>query len=84
MEKPNKKTLQKDILKAYKRGERILDVLMEMRRIYKLDDEETKRLVSKPIKDKMFQQEKEHKTVVTRRTKHLVAKPSTKICLDED
>lgn len=84
MEKPTKKALQKEILKEYKRGERILDILMEFRRIYKLDDEETRRLVSKTIKEKMFQQEKEHKTVVTRKTKHLVAKPSTKICLDEE
>ena len=84
MEKPTKKALQKEILKAYKRGERILDILMELQRVYKLDEEETRRLVSKQIKDKMFLQEKEHKTVVTRRTKHLVAKPSTKDYLDED
>ena len=82
MEKPTKKFLQKEILKAYKRGDRILDILIEFRRIYKLDDEETKRLVSKQIKEKMFLQEKTHKTVVTRKTKYLVAKPSTKINLD--
>lgn len=87
MEKPNKKFLQKEILKAYKKGERILDILMEFQRIYKLDEEETKRLVSKSIKDKMFQQEKINKTVVTKRTRHLVNKKSvktTKIDLDDD
>lgn len=84
MEKPTKKALQKEILKAFKRGERILDILMEFRRIYKLDDEETKRLVSKAIKEKMFQQEKIHKTVVTKKTRYLVPKPSTKFDLDEE
>ena len=87
MEKPTKKILQKEILKAFKRGERILDVLMEFQRIYKLDEEETKRLVSKSIKEKMFQQEKLNKTVVTKRTRHLVAKKSVKTTnfdLDED
>ena len=84
MEKPTKKALQKEILKAFKRGERILDILMEFRRIYKLDDEETKRLVSKAIKEKMFQQEKIHKTVVTKKTRYLIPKPSTKFDLDEE
>ena len=74
MEKPTKKALQKEILKYYKKGERILDILIEFKRIYKLDDEETRRLVSKPIKEKMFQQEKQHLTVVTKKTRHLVAK----------
>ena len=86
MEKLSKKTLQKEILKAYKQGERILDILIEFKRIYNLDDDETKRLVSKPIKEKMFQQEKQYKTVVTKRTKHLVVKkslPSTKFNLDD-
>lgn len=84
--KPTKKTIQKEILKAYKRGERILDVLIEYKRIYNLDDDETKRLVSKQIKEKMFQQEKLHKTVVTKRTRHLQPKPmkkSTIFDLDE-
>ena len=87
MEKLTKKTLQKEILKAYKKGERILDVLLEFQRIYGLDEEETKRLVSKSIKDKMFQQEKLNKTVVSRRTRTLVGKKSvktTKFDLDED
>ena len=87
MEKLTKKTLQKEILKAYKNGERILDVLLEFQRIYGLDEEETKRLVSKSIKDKMFQQEKLNKTVVSRRTRPLVGKKSvktTKFDLDED
>ncbi len=69
MEKPTKKGLQKEILKAYKNGERILDILVEFQRIYKLDIEETKRLVSKSIREKMFQQEKLHKTVVSRVSK---------------
>lgn len=86
MEKPTKKSLQREILKAYKKGERILDILMEFRRIYKLDDEETKRLVSKQIKEKMFQQEKLHKTVVTKQTRRLIAKKTfstTNFDLDE-
>lgn len=78
MEKPSKKLLQKQILAAAKRGERILDLLVEYQRIYKLDPEETKRLASKAIKEKMFQQEKIYKTVVTKRTRHLVAKPTQK------
>lgn len=84
--KPTKKALQKEILKAYKRGERILDILVEYKRIYNLDDDETKRLVSKQIKEKMFQQEKLHKTVVTKQTRHLQVKPckkSTIFDLDE-
>lgn len=84
MEKPSKKTLQRQLLSAYKRGERILDILIEYQRIYKLDPDETKRLVSKAIKDKMFQQEKIHKTVVTKRTRHLITKTkkSTTLSLD--
>lgn len=86
MEKPSKKLLQKQILAAAKRGERILDLLVEYQRIYKLDPEETKRLASKTIKDKMFQQEKIYKTVVTKRTRHLVAKKTQKkdFSLDTD
>lgn len=87
MEKPTKKTLQKEILKAYKRGDRILDILVEFQRVYKLDEDETKRLVSKSIKEKMFIQEKLNKTVITKRTRHLVLKKSSKttnFVLDED
>ena len=84
MEKPCKKTLQRQLLSAYKRGERILDVLIEYQRIYKLEPDETKRLVSKAIKDKMFQQEKLHKTVVTKQTRHLVAKTKKSTTFDLD
>lgn len=86
MEKPSKKLLQKQILAAAKRGERILDLLVEYQRIYKLDPEETKRLASKSIKEKMFQQEKIYKTVVTKQTRHLVAKKTQKkdFSLDTD
>lgn len=83
--KPSKKLLQKELLVAAKRGERILDLLVEYQRIYQLDVEETKRLVSKAIKEKMFQQEKIYKTVVTKRTRYLLNKKpgtSTKIKLD--
>ena len=87
MEKPTKKILQKEILKAYNKGERILDILMEYQRIYHLDEDETKRLVSKSIKEKMFQQEKIHKTVITKRTRALaknVVKKTTNFELDDD
>ena len=84
MEKPSKKTLQRQILSAYKKGERILDILVEYQRIYKLDPDETKRLVSKTIKDKMFQQEKLHKTVVTKQTRHLVVKTKKSTTFDLD
>ena len=83
--KPSKKLLQKELLTAYKRGERILDHLVEFQRIYNLDIEETKRLVSKAIREKMFQQEKSYKTVLTKRPRHLLNKKptsSTKIKLD--
>lgn len=84
MEKPSKKSLQRQLLSAYKKGERILDILLEYQRIYKLEPDETKRLVSKAIKDKMFQQEKIHKTVVTKRTRHLVAKIKKSTTFDLD
>lgn len=84
MEKPSKKLLQKQILAAAKRGERILDLLVEYQRIYKLDPEETKRLASKAIKEKMFQQEKFYKTVVTKQTRHLVAKKTRNTDFDLD
>lgn len=85
VEKTLKKQLQKELLAAAKRGERILDLLVEYQRIYKLDLQETKALVSKAIKDKMFQQEKQYKTVVSRGVKHLAykkLKPSTSFELD--
>lgn len=85
MEKTLKKQLQKELLAAAKRGDRILDLLVEYQRVYKLDTLEAKALVSKAIKDKMFQQEKQYKTVITRGTRHLAykkLKPSTNFELD--
>ena len=85
MEKTLKKQLQKELLTAAKKGERILDLLVEYQRVYKLDTQEAKALVTKAIKEKMFQQEKQYKTVVTKGTKHLAykkLKPSTNFELD--
>lgn len=85
MEKTLKKQLQKQLLAAAKRGERILDLLVEFQRVYKLDAQETKALVSKSLKDKMFQQEKQYKTVITKETRYLAykkLKPSTNFELD--
>ena len=85
VEKTLKKQLQKELLAAAKRGERILDLLVEYQRVYNLDTQEAKALVSKAIKDKMFQQEKQYKTVITKETRHLVykkLKPSTNFELD--
>lgn len=74
-----KKKLQSNLLLAYKRGYRILDILMEYQRIYKLDSYETSKLINKNIKEKMFQQEKQYKTVVTKQTRHLVPKKKPKL-----
>lgn len=74
-----KKKLQSNLLLAYKRGYRILDILMEYQRIYKLDSYETSKLINKNIKEKMFQQEKQYKTVVTKQTRYLVPKKKPKL-----
>lgn len=73
-----KEELQKDLLKAYKNGTRILDMLVEYQRLYQLEGDDVKRLLTKKLKEKMFEQEKEYKTVITRKTKHLKIKPSKK------
>ena len=82
-----KKELQKDLLKAYKGGTRILDMLLEYQRIYQLEWDDIKKILNKNLKEKMFEQEKHYKTVVTKRTKKLVKKQKTrkytKIDLDD-
>lgn len=62
-----KNELQKDLLKAYKNGTRILDMLIEYQRIYHLEVEDLKKLINKNLKEKMFEQEKEFKTVLSRK-----------------
>ena len=62
-----KNELQKDLLKAYKNGTRILDMLLEYQRIYHLEVEDLKKLINKNLKEKMFEQEKEFKTVLSRK-----------------
>lgn len=79
-----KKTLQKELLDAYSKGQRILDFLLEYQRVHGLEPEEIKKLVTKTVRTKMFEQEKQYKTVLTKATRHLVSKRKIqKITLDE-
>ena len=77
-----KKELQKDLLKAYKNGTRILDMLLEYQRIYHLEVDDLKKLINKNLKEKMFEQEKGFKTVVSRKRK--AVKPKKKNFSDID
>lgn len=79
-----KKELQKDLLKAYKNGTRILDMLVEYQRIYHLETDDLKKLINKNLKEKMFEQEKAFKTVVSRKRKAVKPKKNKFSSIDLD